>query len=117
LRILRRRRVIKAVNIRQQDQQIGRRHGGHARGKAVIIAISDFAGRHGVVFIDDGRRAEKQQPFQRLAGVEIAAALLGVAQRHQHLSRDDLALGQSLGPDARERDLAHGGGSLAIFKF
>ena len=53
----------------------------------------------------------------RLAGVEIAAPLLGVAESDQNLPGDDFSLGERLGPDARQSDLADGGGSLAVLQF
>ena len=110
------RRVIKPVDIGQQDQQIGARHGGDARGEAVIVAIADFVGRNRVVLVDHGHRA----PFQKLgdgrAGVEIAAALLGVLQCHKNLSGADAVSAKHLRPDPRQRDLAHRSGALAFLE-
>ena len=74
------RRVIEAVDIGQQDQQIGARHGGDARGEAVIVAVADFVGGDRVVLVDHGHRAPFQQLGDGRARVEIAAALLGVLQ-------------------------------------
>ena len=72
----RRARVIKPVDIGQQDQQIGARHGGDARGEAIIVAIADFVGRNRVVLVDPGHRPPFQQFADGRAGVEIAAPFL-----------------------------------------
>ena len=111
------RRVIKPVDIGQQDQQIGARHGGDARGEAIIVAIADFVGGHRVVLVDHGHRAPFQQFADGRAGVEIAAALLGVLQRHQNLSGADAVSPEHFRPDPRQRDLSHGGGALAFLEF
>jgi hypothetical protein len=110
------RRVIEAVDIGQQDQQIGARHGGDAGGEAVIVAIADLVGGDRVVLVDHGYRA----PFQKLgdsrAGVEITAAFLGVLQCHQNLPGADAVRPQHFRPDPRQRDLPHGGGALAFLE-
>ena len=110
------RRVVEAVDVGQQDQQIGARHGGDARGEAIIVAIADFVGGDRVVLVDDGHRAPFQQFGDGRAGVEIAAALLGVLQRHQDLSGADAVIAEHFRPDPRQRDLADGGRALAFLE-
>ena len=56
------------------------------------------------------------EPGQGLARVEIAAALLGVVQRQQHLAGDDAVAVQRLRPGAGERNLADGSGGLAVLE-
>ena len=82
-----RRRVVEPVDIRQQDQQIGARHGGDARGEAVVVAVADFVGGDGVVLVDDRHRAPVQQLRDGRARIEIAAALLGVLQASPGFAR------------------------------
>ena len=77
------RRRVETVDVGEQDQQIGAHHRGDARGEAVIVAIADLGRRNRVVLVDDGDRAEPQQRADRRARVQIAAALLGVAERQQ----------------------------------
>ena len=49
-------------------------------------------------------------------GVEVAAALLGVAERHQDLAGGDAVAAERLRPGAGQRDLADGGGGLALLQ-
>ena len=86
------RRVVEAVDVRQQDQQIGARHGGDARGEAVVVAVADFVGGDGVVLVDHRHRAPFQQLGDGRARIEIAAALLGVLQGHQNLPGADAVM-------------------------
>ena len=110
------RRIVEAVDVGQQHDQIGAHHGGDACGEPIIVAVADLGGRDGVVLVDDRHRA----PFQKLvdgrAGVEIAPPLFGVAQRHQHLAGGDAVARQRLGPGARQCDLADRRGGLAVLE-
>ena len=110
------RRVIEAVDVGQQHDQIGAHHGADAGGEPVIVAVTDFGGRHRVVLVDDRHRAPFQQFVDGRAGVEIAPPLLGVAQRDQHLAGGNAVPRQRLGPGPRQRDLADRGGGLAVFE-
>ena len=111
-----RRRVVEAGDVGEQDQQVGARHGGDARGEPVVVAVADLAGGDRVVLVDDGNRAHRDQPAERLARVEIAAPLLGVLKRQQHLAGDDAVPMQRLRPGARQRDLADRGRGLAVLE-
>ena len=110
------RRVVEAVDIGQQHQQIGAHHGGDAGGQPVVVAIADFVGGDGVVLVDDRDRAPLQQRVDGRARIQIAPPLLGVAERHQHLAGGDAVPRQRLGPGARQRDLADRRGGLAVFE-
>jgi hypothetical protein len=105
-----------ALDVGEQDQEIGARHRRHARGEAVVVAVADLAGRDRVVLVDDGDGAHRAEPRQRLARVEIAAALLGVVEGDEHLSRDDPSCRESFRPGPRQGDLADGGGGLAVLQ-
>ena len=115
-RIEMRRRGVEPVDIGQQDQQVGAGHGGDAGGQPVIVAIADFAGGDRVVLVDDRHGADLQQLVDRGAGIEIAAALFGVAERQQDLAGDDLVARQAFRPGAGQRDLADGRGRLAFLE-
>ena len=97
-------------------RQIGARHGGDARGQPVVVAVADFGGRDRVVLVDDRRGAHVEQAFDGRARVEIAPALLGVPERDEDLPGRDAVRAEHLRPGARERDLADGGGGLAILE-
>ena len=108
---------VEAVDVGQQDQLVGLDHFGDAGGEAVVVAEADFGGGDGVVFVDDGDAAERQQGAEGLAGVEVAAAVLGVAQGQQELGGGEVVGGQRLGPGLGEADLADGGGGLFFLQF
>ena len=116
IRIFLRRRGVEAPDIGEQDQKVGARHGGDAGGEPVIVAVTDLAGRDRVVLVDDGDGPHGGKPAERLARVEVAAALLGILGRHENLAGDDAVMAQSLGPVAGQRDLPHGGRALALLQ-
>ena len=107
---------VEAVDVGEQDQEIGAHHGGDAGGKAVVVAVADLGGGDGVVLVDHRHGAELEQGGDGRAGVEVAAALLGVAGGEQDLPGGDADLAQHLGVGAGERDLADGGGGLALLE-
>src|SRR5262249_60017037 len=82
----------------------------------IVVAIANFGGRNGVVLIDHRHSTPFEQLRDRGAGVEISAALFGVAERYQDLSGADLVAAERLGPGAREHDLAHGRRRLAVLE-
>jgi hypothetical protein len=84
--------------------------------EATRAAIADLARRHGVVFVDDRNGALVEQRCQCGAGIEIASALFGVGERHQHLSGHHVAGAQRLGPGLGQRNLAHGSRGLALLQ-
>jgi hypothetical protein len=106
---------VKPVDVGKQHQQIGAHHRGDAGGEPVIVAIADFAGRDRVVLIDHRHGAELEQRADRRAGIEIAAPLLGVAERQQDLAGGS-AIAEYFRPGPRERDLADSGRGLALFE-
>ena len=82
-----RRRVVEPVDVGEQHQQVGARHGGDARGEPVVVAVADLVGGDGVVLVDHRHAAPFQQLADGRARVEIAAALLGVARASAESAR------------------------------
>ena len=78
----------------------------------VVVAEADLGGRHGVVLVDHRHRAQRQQRARGGARVEIAAALLGVVERQQHLRRRDAVARQRVGIGLGQADLPGRGGGL-----
>ena len=58
---------------------------GNERGEAVVVAEPDLVVGDGVVLVDDGHGAELEQARERLAGVEVLAAVDEVVRHEQHL--------------------------------
>ena len=113
LRAVLRRRVVEPVDVGEQHQQVRARHRGDARREAIVVAIADLVGGDGVVLVDHRHAAPFEQLGDRAARVEIAAPLLGVAERQQDLPGRNAVAAERLGPGARERDLPDRGGGLA----
>ncbi len=111
-----RRGGVEAVDVGQQDEQVGAHHGGDAGREAVVVAVADLAGGDGVVLVDHRHGAKSEQRGDGRAGIEVAAALLGVAEGEQDLAGGEADAAEGLGPGAGERDLADGGGGLAFLQ-
>ena len=88
----------------------------HALRQAVVVAVADFGGRDRVVLVDHRDGAPLQELAYGGARIKIASALLRVLQRDQNLSGGDAVVAEHLGPGARERNLADGGGGLAVLE-
>ena len=89
VRIERRRRGVEAVDVGEQHEEVGADHGRDAGGEAVVVAVADLARRDGVVLVDDRHGAHVEELQGRRAGVEVAAALLGIGEGHEDLARGD----------------------------
>ena len=113
---LRRIAVIEAVDIAEQNHPARPRRLRDARGESVIVAEADFLGRDTVIFIDHRDDAQAEQSIECCRGVEVAAAMLKVVERHQHLRRCQAFGLQHFGPDLRQRDLSGRGGGLCILQ-
>ena len=107
---------VEAVDVGEEDQGLGRGHHGDPGREPVIVAEADLARGHGVVLVDDRDHAQAQQGLQRGAGVEIAAAGLGVVQRDQHLADAQAAAAEALLIGVGEDDLAHRGRRLLLLQ-
>ncbi len=108
---------VETVDVRQQHQQVGADHLGHAGGQAVVVAVADFLGGDRVVLVDHRRDAERQQGLHGGAGVQPAAPRLGVVAGQQHLGRLEAVGFEGLFPGAHEQALAGGGGGLFLGQF
>ena len=103
-----------AVDVREQDEQVGADEDRHLGGEEVVVAEGDLVGRRRVVLVDDRDDAPVQQPAQRLARIEVVGARAHVEEGQQHLRARHAALAQQLVVDAVELALAHGAGGLQV---
>ncbi len=79
----------------EDDQGIGFDQVGDQRTQGVVVAELDLVGDHGVVLVDDGDHAQREQGAQGGAGVQIAFAVGEVGVGQQHLCRMDLMLAEA----------------------
>ena len=114
--VLRGRRGVKPVDVREQHETVGRHHGGDARGEAVVVAVADFRGGDRVVLVDDRDRAELEKRFDGVARVQIPPPFLGVAERDENLRRRQSALAENGLIGVGEVDLSHGRGGLRLLQ-
>jgi hypothetical protein len=77
---------VEAGHVREQHQQPGLEHRGDEGGEVVVVAVRQLVGRDGVVLVDDRDRPEVEQPLERGAGVEVAAAADEVVLGEQDLT-------------------------------
>ena len=110
-------RRVQAVDVRQQHQTIGAHHLGHSRRQPVIVAVTNFGGRHRVVFVDHRHRPQGQQGIEGTARIEVAAALLGIAQSQKNLRHGDRVGIQQLFVGVREPNLADRRSRLTLLQF
>ena len=115
-RILGGRRLVEAVDVGQEHQQVGARHRGDTGGQPVVVAVADLVGGDRVVLVDHRHRAPFQELVDGGARVEIAPPLLGVLQGHQHLPGGDAVAAEHLRPGAGERDLPDRRRGLAVLE-
>ncbi len=69
----------------EEQQQVGVDEVGHQRRKVVVVAHPDLLGGDGVVFVDDRNRALVQQRGERVARVQVAAAVGQVRAGEENL--------------------------------
>ena len=81
----------------EQHQQIGVDVVGDERGDAIVVAVAQLVAGDRVVLVDDRDAAELDQPQQRLAGVQVLAAIDEVVRHEQHLRGDETDGGRATG--------------------
>ena len=109
-------RGVEAVHVRQQNQAVGADHLGDAGREPVVVPVTDFLGRHGVVLVDHRYRAAFQERDQRVDGVEIAAPVLAVIQCQEDLCRGDPVGAQDLLVRMGQPDLTGRGRGLTFLQ-
>ena len=87
-----------------------------ARGEPVVVAEADLGGGDRVVLVDHRHRAQRQQLREGRAGVEMAAALLGVVGGQQDLRDGDAVPRQRLLIGVRQADLPGRRGGLLFLE-
>ncbi len=103
---------VQARLIGEYQQQVGLDQVGHQRRQRVVVAQLDLVGSDRVVFVDHGHDALGQQRLQGIAGVEVAAAVVEIGPRQQHLAHDDVVDAEELLVVLHQPDLADGGQHL-----
>src|SRR5690606_24985221 len=81
-----RRTVVQAVDVGEQEQQVGVHEVGHQCGEPVVVTEPDLGGRDRVVLVDDRDHAELEQLGEGLAGVAVVRPTGDVVQGQQHLA-------------------------------
>ena len=90
------RAVVEAVDVGEQDQQVGVDEVGDQRGEPVVVAEADLGGGDGVVLVDDRHDAELEQLGEGLVGVAVVGAPGHVVDGEQHLAGHDAVPGELL---------------------
>ena len=116
VRVFRRRRRVKPVDVRQKHEAIGGHHGGDPCREPIVIAVTDFRGRNRVVLVDDGNCTELEQHLDGIARVEIAAPLLSISRCDEDLRRCQPAAGKNRLIGMGKRDLPDGSRGLRFLQ-
>lgn len=70
------------VDVRKQDEKVGPDRPGYDGGQRVVVANAQLLRGDGVVFVDDGQRAQLRQPRKRVvevfarSGVSMSSAVM-----------------------------------------
>ncbi len=92
---------IEPVDVGKQDHAARTRRLRHAGGEPIIVAEADFLGRHRVILVDHRHHAQREQPVEGGAGVQIAAAILEIIERDEHLGCGEAMRAEQLRPAVR----------------
>ena len=109
-------RRIKAIDIGQQYQRIGHDQLRDPGSQAIVIAVTDFFGRDGIVFIDDRHDRSVEQVPKGAACIEKPPAVFSVIRRQQNLRRHYSVSSQRFLVGMHELDLTCRGRRLQIFE-
>ena len=85
-----------ARRVGEQDEHVGGDEVGDEGGDAVVVAEADLVVGDGVVLVDDRHAAELEQADERLAGVEVLAAVDEVVRVEQHLRADHAVVARAM---------------------
>ena len=104
--------VVEAVDVGEQDEQVGADEVGDEGGEPVVVAEADLVGGDGVVLVDDGERAHGEELVEGAVGVAVVGAAAGVVGGEQDLSDAYAVAGEGGGVAGDEEALADAGGGL-----
>ncbi len=97
---------VDALDLGQEHQQPGLNEHGDLGGERVVVAEGDLVGRGRVVLVDHRHRVEGEQRLDRVARVDIGAAVGDVAGRQEDLGGVEAFRGKSALPRLLETGLA-----------
>jgi hypothetical protein len=107
-------RRVEAVDVRQEDEEVGADQLACAGRQPVVVAVADLLGDHRVVLVDHRHDAEVEEGLKGGPGVEPATPDLGVVAGQEDLGdRQAMGLQRRL-PGVHEGRLAGGGGGLLL---
>lgn len=104
--------VVEAVDVGEQDEEVGADEVGDEGGEAVVVAEADLVGGDGVVLVDDGEGAHGQELVEGAVGVAVVGAAAGVVAGEEDLSDAYAVAGEGGGVAGDEEALADAGGGL-----
>ena len=99
---------IEPVDVREHDQQIRADAHRHERTEGIVVADGHFLGRHGIVLVDDGDRAELKQPQNRVDEIAVASFVPQIFPGQKDLRHHVVILGEELVVDVHQFALSDG---------
>ena len=105
---------VDAVNVAEQDEQVGRHHGGDEAREFVVVGEHQFGDRDGVVLVDDGHHAFLQHHLHTVLLIEVMPARAERLFGGEHLSAGDAVVAEEFVVFVDEFGLAYGGVELAL---
>ena len=105
---------VQAFLVGQDDEGICFDQVGHQSAQGVVVTKLDFIVDHGVVFVDDGQHAVREQSQQGGSGIEVTLAVGEVGVREQHLGRAQTVFAQLGFVHLSQTHLPYGSGGLQL---
>ena len=99
-------RRVQAVEVGEQDEQVGLHGVRHERRDPVVVAVAQLVAGDRVVLVDDRDAAELEQTLQRLAPVQVLVPIDEVVRVDEHLGTDQPVTGELVVVHLHEARLA-----------
>ena len=106
--------VVEALDVGEQDHEVGANHDAHERGQRVVVAEPDLLDGGRVVLVHDRHDLHVEQPLERAAREHVGLPVSGVVPGQEDLRDPHALLRQHFGVLGDEADLADRGGGLQV---
>ena len=99
--------VIQAVNIGEDNHQIGVNQTGNQRRQRIVVSEANLLNGNGIVLVDNGDHAQLKQATQRVTRMQVSRTIRRIASRKQYHRSQQVMLGKRVGVRRGKRALPH----------
>ena len=105
---------VDAVDVAEQDEQVGRHHGGDEARELVVVGEHQFGDRDGVILVDDGHHTLLQHHLHTVLLIEVMPARAERLLGGEHLPARDAVVAEEFVVFVDEFGLTDSGIKLAL---